>query len=167
MPKAKRGQWSNDHFPPGMKAVLMIVNRQVKIIEYPPEGNEVFPRIVYTINPLSNGGVALTSLTEEELDAWVKIFNMAVDMARPIVQQLDAEAEAARLRNDTRYRRLWRAKPQFIDLTKENHHDNGSKNQGIPSRPGVEGNVGEHAEGVPSRLDGSDDVPVQSDGGVV
>jgi hypothetical protein len=69
MPKAKRGQWSNDHFPPGMKAVLMIVNRQVKIIEYPPEGNEVFPRIVYTINPLSNGGVALTSLTEEELDA--------------------------------------------------------------------------------------------------
>jgi hypothetical protein len=164
MPKANRGRWDNDHFAPGVKAVLMIVNRQVKIIEYPPEGDETLPRIVYTINPLGSGGVALTSLTEEELDAWVTIFNMAVDMARPIVQHLDAEAEEARLRNDTRYRRLWRAKPQFIDLTKESHSVNGSKNQGVPSRPGVEGNVGEHAESVPSGPDGSDELPVQSDG---
>jgi hypothetical protein len=164
MPKANRGRWDNDHFAPGVKAVLMIVNRQVKIIEYPPEDGETVPRIVYTINPLGSGGVALTSLTEEELDAWIRIFHMAVDMARPIVQQLDAEAEEARLRNDTRYRRLWRAKPQFIDLTKESHRDNTTKSQRLPSRPGVEGNVGEHPASVQSGPDGSSDIPVQPGG---
>lgn len=150
MPKNKRGPWTDVHFEEGVQAVLYISNRQVKVIkrkvpEFAEQGRD--EQVLLVIAPHVRG-MDLSNLTERELDLFQYTINMACDLARPICHDLDAQTEEARLRNDTRFRRLWRAEPRIIDFTKESHSDQSTDNQGLPEQPSGEGSIAEHNESI-------------------
>lgn len=120
MPKNKRSQWTPERYDTGMRAMLMVALRQYKIIEY--EGEDGGIKVTLSINP-SARGIDLTYYTEQELDLVKKIVNDAIELARPIVQELDARAVQALAENDIRYRRIWRQTPQYAEFPRKEKLD--------------------------------------------
>lgn len=77
----------------------------------------------------------LTALTLGELEYFRRIWNLAIDMAEPIVAMRDREAQEAYANGDDTYSRSYRPVPQFVIR---------------------QGEVGSHAEGL---WDRSEDIP--------
>lgn len=122
MPKGKRAQWTPERFDPGIREMLVVALRQYKIIEYHDASKDEEKQIIFAINP-SARGIDFTYYTEQELDLVKKIFNNAIEMARPIVQRLDIRAAQAFAENDVTYRRIWRQTPQYIEFPRKGKPD--------------------------------------------
>ena len=140
MPKNKRAQWTPEHFGEDVRAILNVTLRQVKILERDVPGNDQ-KQIILVINPMTKG-MDLSNFTIEELDMFQKIFNDAIEMARPICQIIDERTAAAAAVNDIRYRRIWRAAPVYIEIPRKEKSDatESADNSAVPDEPHIEGN---------------------------
>jgi len=132
--------------------MLYVALRQVVILErrVPHAPDEKYKQIILAINP-SARGIDLSNFTVEELDRFKQIIDFGIDLARPICEALDEETRQAALNNDTRYRRLWRAAPRYVEFPrKEESSDNETIDPELPGDADSSGDEREHGEGLPS-----------------
>jgi len=151
VPKDKR-KLVSDQFNPALKIAAYVALRQFMLYKYDtknPSDSEG-EQVVIKIFGGGGRGIDLSNYTVAELDIFQKFMNKAVELARPICEELDRETEEARKRNDIRYRRLWRAEPRYIDLTEE-HDAESTEHRVVPENTDSSGNEREHDQGLQSR----------------
>ncbi len=118
----------------------------------------------------------LTTLTTEELDAVKKLFDMAFDLARPICEERDKEAQHAFENGDNSFARIYRQSPLFVDRSRPiGEHSPSLRNgpagvPGLDSEPGDDGGLRRAGDDVAEPLPhdvGSQDDGAQTDGAEV
>lgn len=147
MPKHKK-QYSRTNIGKSVVAIGYVAMRTYRINEFYNEIDD-HNAIILRILPDANG-IDLTHYTEEELDIVKKIINDAIEMARPTCQELDRRTEVALAENDIRNRRLWRAKPRYVELPRKGTA-NADDDNGLPVNPDGQGDEQQYDPSVPSR----------------
>lgn len=142
-------------YNPSLKIAAHLALRQYMLYVYDTKNpsDEEGEQVVIKIFGGSGKGIDLSNYTVAELDIFQKFMNKAVELARPICEELDRETEEARARNDIRYRRIWRAEPRYIDLTEGTDAEQ-TEHPNVPGESDESGNEREHDQGLPSRPGG-------------
>jgi hypothetical protein len=107
---------SDAEMSPNRFAWLKCVFGQLVIMVHPtePVEDDFDVKILYPQPSGRNIYFDLTSMTEEELDAFDKLMSTAIKWARPIVKERDKRAADAFAAGDDRFPRVYRALPQLI-----------------------------------------------------
>lgn len=110
--RANKGYKRHDKINPDVKLHLVAGSRSFRthVTDHPEDDDH--PMVKFTINrPV--GALDLTVMTEAELDALALWFQETIEMARPVVQELDRLATEAAAQGDNSYKRLWRPDPRY------------------------------------------------------